>query len=89
MEKVENLETLTTTQAPSEETSVPDAEPVQDWQEVKKTWGIAWDIHWIGLGAAFSVLAIASVAALVRSGKRRGFGRKPFVIAINSLLLAK
>ena len=87
MEKVANLETLTTTQASSQQTSIPDAEPVPDWQEAKKLWGIAWNIHWIGLGAMFSVLAIASVAALVRSGKRKGFGRKPFVITINSLLL--
>jgi len=87
VEKVENLGTLTTTQASSQQTSIPGAEPGPDWQEAKKLWGIAWDIHWIGLGAAFSVLAIASVVALVRSGKRRGFGRKPFVIVINSLLL--
>ena len=87
MEKVRKLENFTTTLASPQQTSIPGAEPVPDWQEAKKLWGIAWGIHWIGLGAAFSVLAVTSIAALVRSNKRRGFGRKPFVIAINSLLL--
>lgn len=66
---------------------VPQSEPVPDWKEARELWGIAWEFHWIGFGLAFSALAITSSIALVRANKKKRFGRKPYVIAINSLLL--
>lgn len=66
---------------------VPQSEPVPDWKEARELWGIAWEFHWIGFGLAFSALAITSSIALVRANKKKRFGRKRYVIAINSLLL--
>lgn len=66
---------------------VPQSEPVPDWKEARELWGIAWEFHWIGFGLAFSALAITSSIALVRANKKKRFGRKAYVIAINSLLL--
>lgn len=87
-EDVRGIQNLTTaTQGPAILNSMPIAEPVPDWVEAKQVWGVAWEIHWIGLGVAFSVLALSSVIALLRSNKKRRFGGKPFVIAVNSLLL--
>lgn len=88
MEEVRDMQNFTTTQSPSPRVdAMPGAEPVPDWEEAKKLWGIAWGIHWIGFGVAFSALAVTSVAALARSHKKKGFGRKPLGVAINSLLL--
>lgn len=66
---------------------IPYAEPVPDWEKAKPLWGIAWEIHWIGLGIAFGLLAVISLVALIRAKKKARFGRKPYVIAINVLLL--
>lgn len=63
------------------------AEPVPNWEDAKPLWGVAWEIHWIGLGVAFGFLSVASVVALVRANRRKRFGRKPYVTAINALLL--
>ncbi|KAJ7365038.1 hypothetical protein OS493_007679 [Desmophyllum pertusum] len=63
------------------------AEPGPDWPVAKKLWGLAWELHWIGFGVLFGLLAIHSLFALVLVKHRKGFGRKPLFIAINSLLL--
>lgn len=78
---------LTTMEAPRKKNTIPEAEPVPNWDEARKLWGIAWEIHWIGFGVAFSILALLSFSALLQAKKKKGFGRKPFVIAVNSLLL--
>ena len=62
------------------------AEPGPDWPVAKKIWGLAWEMHWVGFGALFGMVAIHSLIALVMVTKRKGFGRKPLFIAINSLL---
>lgn len=81
------MENLTTSKLTGQENTDPQSEPVPNWEEARELWGIAWEFHWIGFGVAFSVLAITSSIALVQAHKKRGFGRKPFVLAINSLLL--
>ena len=62
------------------------AEPGPDWPVAKKIWGLAWDLHWIGFGILFGLLAIHSFIALVLVNHRKGFCRKPLFMAINSLL---
>lgn len=61
-------------------------EPVPDWKVAKDLWGIAWDIHWISIGVAFALFAVSSIISLLHSSKKK-LGRKPYVIAINILLL--
>ena len=63
------------------------AEPGPDWPVARKIWGVTWELHWIGFGALFGLLAIHSLVALALVTKRKGFGRKPLFIAINSLLV--
>ncbi|KAL9976227.1 hypothetical protein ACROYT_G013499 [Oculina patagonica] len=62
------------------------AEPGPDWPVAKKIWGLAWEMHWIGFGVLFGLVAIHSLIALVMVTKRKGFGRKPLFVAINALL---
>ena len=68
-------------------TESPDAEPGPDWPLARKLWGIAWEFHWAGFGVLFSILAVRSFLALAQVKTKQGFGRKPFFIAINALLL--
>ena len=69
---------------PTEETL---AEPGPDWPVARKIWGLAWEMHWIGFGVLFGFLAIHTLVALALAKHRKGFGRKPLFIVINSLLL--
>lgn len=81
------MESLTTPEYTMGENKVPQSEPVPDWKVARKLWGAAWELHWIGFGLAFSALVVSSSVALVQAKRRKMFGRKPYVIAINSLLL--
>ena len=63
------------------------AEPGPDWPVAKRIWGLAWELHWIGLGVLFGLLAIHSFFVLALLRQRKGFCRKPLFMAINSLLL--
>ena len=74
------------TSKPTEQPTEALAEPGPDWPVAKKLWGVAWELHWIGFGGLFGLLAIHSLLALLLAKKRKGFGRKPLFIAINSLL---
>ena len=64
------------------------AEPGPDWPVAKEIWGLAWQLHWIGFGVLFALLAVRSLIALVLVNRRKGFCRKPLFVTINSLLLA-
>ena len=75
-----------TTNSTQSTTRPPAAEPVPDWSKAREYWNIAWEFHWAGLGALFSVLAVRSFLVLVQVRTRQGFGRKPLFIAINLLL---
>ena len=75
-----------TTNSTQSTTTPPAAEPVPDWSKAKESWNIAWEFHWAGLGALFSVLAVRSFLVLAQVRTRQGFGRKPLFIAINLLL---
>ena len=65
----------------------PHAEPGPDWSVAMSVWGLAWGMHWIGLGILFGLLAIHSFLALVLVNQKKGFCRKPLFMVINSLLL--
>ncbi|XP_020613512.1 proline-rich transmembrane protein 4-like [Orbicella faveolata] len=71
----------------SEPSTVPHPEPGPDWKVAKQLWGIAWEIHWAGFGVLFSMLATHSFLALAEVKQQQGFGRRPLVVAINSLLV--
>lgn len=43
-----------------------DVEPTPEWNTAIATWGYAWDVHRFGIGAIFGVIAILSLATLVR-----------------------
>ena len=78
----------TSTSKPVEQPTYTEAlaEPGPDWPVARTIWGLAWELHWIGFGALFGLLALHSFIALALVTKRKGFGRKPLFIAINSLL---
>lgn len=71
----------------SQSTDAPHAEPGPDWVVATQTWGVAWEMHWAGFGVLFTILAVHSFIALAQFKKREGFGRRPLVVAINSLLV--
>ena len=61
-------------------------EPGPDWPVARRIWDWAWELHWIGFGILFGVLAIYAFIAVAFANRRKGFGSKPFFIAINLLL---
>jgi len=71
----------------SEPSAVPHPEPGPDWEVAKQLWGISWEIHWVGFGVLFSMLAVHSFVALAQVKQQQGFGRRPLVAAINFLLV--
>ena len=81
-----NCQLNRTTNSTQSTTRPPAAEPVPDWSKAREYWNIAWEFHWAGLGALFSVLAVRSFLVLAQVRTRQGFGRKPLFIAINLLL---
>ena len=74
------------TSKPAETPTAALAEPGPDWPVAKRIWGLAWEMHWIGFGVLFGLLAIHSLLSLALAKHRKGFGRKPLFIAINTLL---
>ena len=34
------------------------AEPGPDWPIAKKIWGLAWELHWVGFGILFGLVAV-------------------------------
>lgn len=65
----------------------PKAEPGPDWPVARLTWGVAWELHWIGLGVGFALIAVHSLIALVMADKSKAFTRKLLFYAVNTLLL--
>ena len=66
----------------------PAPEPGPDWPIAKRQWGLAWELHWIGLGLAYALLACRSLWAIIRSPDVNSFARKRLYQAINWLLVA-
>ena len=75
------------TSKPVEQPTEAVAEPGPDWPIARRIWGVAWELHWIGFGVLFGFLAIHSFVAIAMVNHRKGFGRKPLFVAINTLLL--
>lgn len=61
-------------------------EPGPDWPVAREIWGQAWELHWIGFGILFGLLAIHAFIAVAFANRRKGFGSKPLFLAINLLL---
>ncbi|XP_031574306.1 proline-rich transmembrane protein 4-like [Actinia tenebrosa] len=58
------------------EASLPNsaAEPIPEWDTATVTWEWFWDVHWIGLGCLFTILALYSlwsVLNVARESKKR------------------
>ena len=65
----------------------PAPEPGPDWPVARLQWGPAWELHWIGLGIAFALIAVHALAAIVMADKSKAFTRRPLFFAVNSLLV--
>ena len=82
---------MSSSSSPTAETSPSQlagvAEPRPNWTEATQVWGVAWELHWAGFGAMFSILAVRSFLALVQVKKKKGFGPTPLFVAINCLLV--
>ena len=68
--------------------TTPAPEPGPDWPIAREQWGVAWPLHWLGLGLAFALLALNSISALVLADRTKAFARKPFFVGVNALLVA-
>lgn len=86
-QEIVNLTTGTQSPVPSPSPSPPKAEPGPDWPVAKQKWGLAWEIHWIGLGLLFALLALWSMVGLVLARYKTSFARKPLFVAITILLV--
>ena len=64
-------------------------EPGPRWREAKRHWGFVWELHWIGIGLAYALLACGSLWSIIRrSPAVNRFARRPLFNAINWLLVA-
>ena len=64
-------------------------EPGPKWMEAKRYWGFVWELHWIGLGLAYALLACRSLWAIIgRNPDVTSLARRPLFHAINWLLVA-
>ena len=77
------------------ENSVPEVEPTFEvafeplphWDQARETWQWAWDLHWVGLGCMFALLALYALWSLIDLAASK-HKRKPLLaLAISSLLL--
>lgn len=71
---------------PSVEPHGPAAEPIPEWSDATSVWSWGWDIHWLGFGCLYLLMALYaawSVVAIARETKRR---RRVLSIFINCLL---
>ena len=65
----------------------PNAEPVPEWPAAKDVWKGAWEVHYIGFGLLFLLLAIWSILALIRARNTQLLVTRRFCFAVNWLLV--
>ncbi len=69
------------------EPRAPNAEPVPEWPAAKEEWQGAWELHYIGFGVLFLLLAVWSILALIRARHTPLLVTRRFCYAINCLLI--
>lgn len=84
---VSNNDTTSEPRARPETDSKVAPEPGPEWNVAIEKWGVCWKLHWIGLGIAFSTVAIISFCSLLFTKKRKSFTRKLLFCPVNSLLV--
>ena len=63
------------------------AEPLPEWDLALQTWGWGWELHWIGFGMLFLLLALHALISLFEiSGKKSRMNRGRLGMAVTSLL---
>lgn len=75
------------TNSPPISLSTPAAEPGPDWLVARRQWGAFWELHWIGFGIGFALIAIHSVLAILFADKKKAFTRRLLFFAVNFLLM--
>ena len=65
----------------------PNAEPVPEWPAAKHEWQGAWELHYIGFGVLFLLLAVWSILALLRARNTQLLVTRRFCYAVNCLLI--
>ena len=70
-------------------TSTAILEFLPDWKQAERTWGWTWELHWLGLGSLFTVLALYALFSLYNKSQSVNCGRrnKHSTKAINTLVL--
>lgn len=61
-------------------------EPGPDWPIARQQWGALWELHFIGLGVIFALIAIHSLIAMAIADKSKAFTRRLLFYAVNTLL---
>ena len=65
----------------------PNAEPVPEWPAAKDVWKGAWELHYIGFGLLFLMIAVWSILALIRARNTQLLVTRRFCYAVNCLLI--
>lgn len=76
----------TTANQSSPTNQAPAPEPGPDWPIARVAWGVTWELHWGGIGAAFALLAMHSLIAILMADKSKAFTRILLFYAVNTLL---
>lgn len=61
-------------------------EPLPHWNQALETWKWTWELHWLGLGTMFSLLAFYALWSLIDLANRK-HRRKPLIAIVISFLL--
>jgi hypothetical protein len=80
-------EFTTSTPEPESNKAAPNAEPVPEWPAAKDEWQGAWEVHYIGFGVLFLLLAVWSILAIIRARTTPLLVTRRFCYAVNCLLI--
>ena len=80
-------ETTTETEPEPEFARAPNAEPVPEWPAARDEWKGAWELHYIGFGVLFLLLAVWSILAIIRARNTTLLVTRRFCYAVNCLLI--
>lgn len=72
--------------SPKAEPEYSAAEPIPEWDLALSVWSWGWDVHWIGIGCLFMLLALYAVWSILIVTRQTSRRRRVFSIFIDAIL---
>lgn len=61
-------------------------EPIPEWEAATSVWSWGWDVHWLGIGCLFMLLALYAAWSIVTVTRETKRGRRVLSLFINAIL---